>query len=146
MTTLFRARARGVRVRGYICPVRGCLLTQSRTNTMSFYGSRLWQQQLPMWFVGSAPEQTGWFGTAWFGREPARESGEPDPERRDREREKGGFGQGDFGLLGWRPVFVLVLLLPDDAPLITTPSVPQLSFCSCAALECWALCQTERDA
>lgn len=60
--------------------------------------------------------------------------------------EKGGFGQGDFGLLGWRPVFVLVLLLPDDAPLITTPSVPQLSFCSCAALECWALCQTERDA
>lgn len=39
---------------------------------MSFYGSRLWQQQLPMWFVGSAPEQTEWLGTAWFGREPAR--------------------------------------------------------------------------
>lgn len=35
---------------------------------------------------------------------------------------KGFWTKGDFGLLGWRPVFVLVLLLSDDAPLITTPS------------------------
>lgn len=49
------------------------------------------------------------------------ESGEPDPERREREKMRF-WTKGDFGLLGWRPVFVLVLLLPDDAPLITTPS------------------------
>lgn len=46
------------------------------------------------------------------------ESGEPDPEQ----ERKRFWTKGDFGLLGWRPVFVLVLLLPDDAPLITTPS------------------------
>lgn len=54
--------------------------------------------------------------------ENLRESGEPDPERRGRERKRRFWTKGDFGLLGWRPVFVLVLLLPDDAPLITTPS------------------------
>lgn len=72
-----------------------------------------------MWFVGSAPEQTEWFGTAWFGREPARGLRVMSGATRERKRF---WTKGDFGLLGWSPVFVLVLLLPDDAPLITTPS------------------------
>lgn len=123
MTTLFRARAlRGVRVRGYICPVRAVVCLHNPAQTRRRFTAAGWQ--LPMWFVGSALEQTEWFGTACVGREPARGLSPENRIRSDeRERETRRFWtKGDFGLLGWRPVFVLVLLLPDDAPLITTPS------------------------
>lgn len=67
--------------------------------------------------------------------------------RRWKRCERGVWTKGDFGFLGG-DLFVLVLLLPDDAPLITTSKLVawyhNCPFALALRLS-WALCQTERD-